>query len=65
MAVNGKGTNLNGVRYYEHPTWKHGAGKNKYFAIRYPRDGKRIEEGIGWTSELEKSTGPKKRPLFS
>ena len=53
MAVKWKGTNFKGVRYYEHPTRKHGVGKDKYFAIRYQRDGKRIEEGIGWTTELD------------
>ena len=53
MPVQWKGTNFKGVRYYEHQTRKHGVGKDKYFAIRYQRDGKRIEEGIGWTSELD------------
>jgi len=53
MAVKWKGTNFKGVRYYEHPTRKHGVGKDKYFAIRYQKDGKRIEEGIGWTSEID------------
>ena len=53
MAVKWKGTNFKGVRYYEHPTRKHGVGKDKYFAIRYQKDRKRIEEGIGWTSEID------------
>jgi site-specific recombinase XerD len=53
MAVIWKGTNFTGVRYYEHPTRKHGVGKDKYYAIRYQRDGKRVEEGIGWTSEID------------
>ncbi|MDP1989464.1 MAG: site-specific integrase [Syntrophales bacterium] len=53
MPVIWKGTNFTGVRYYEHPTRKHGVGKDKYFSIRYQRDGKRVEEGIGWTSELD------------
>ena len=53
MPVQWKGTNFKGIRYYEHPTRKHGVGRDKYFAIRYQRDGKRIEEGIGWTSELD------------
>ena len=53
MAVIWKGTNFTGVRYYEHPTRKHGVGKDKYYAIRYQRDGKRMEEGIGWTSEID------------
>lgn len=53
MPVQWKSTKFKGVRYYEHPARKHGVGKDKYFAIRYQRDGKRIEEGIGWTSELD------------
>jgi len=53
MPVIWKGTNFKGVRYYEHPTRKHGVGKDKYFAIRYQRNGKRVEEGIGWTSEID------------
>ncbi|MFH1243598.1 MAG: site-specific integrase, partial [Pseudomonadota bacterium] len=53
MAVIWKGTNFTRFRYNEHPTRKHGVGKDKYFAIRYQRNGKRVEEGIGWTSELD------------
>lgn len=45
-------TGYKGIRYYEHPTRKHGAvTKDRYFAIRYQRDGKRKEEGLGWASE--------------
>lgn len=40
-----------GVRYREHPTRKHGLKKDRYFAIRYQKDGKRKEEGLGWASE--------------
>ena len=40
-----------GVRYREHGTRKHGIGKDRYFAIRYQRDGRRREEGLGWSSE--------------
>ena len=53
MPVQWKGTKYKGVRYYEHPTRKHGVAKDKYFAIRYQRDGKRTEEGLGWGSELD------------
>jgi integrase len=53
MSVIWKGTKWQGVRYYEHPTRKHGVGKDKYFAIRYQRGGKRVEEGLGWTSEID------------
>jgi len=50
------GTKFKGVRYYEHPARKIGGSRglrDKYFAIRYQRDGKRVEEGIGWASELD------------
>ncbi len=56
MSAKWISTNFKGVRYYEHPTRKIGKSKvvrDKYLSIRYQRDGKRIEEGIGWTSELD------------
>lgn len=53
MSVKWIGTRYKGVRYYEHPTRKHGVKKDRYYAIRYQRDGKRIEEGLGWASELD------------
>lgn len=53
MAAKWIGTKFKGVRYYEHPTRKHGVKKDRYIAIRYQRDRKRIEEGIGWTSERD------------
>ena len=40
-----------GVRYYEHPTRKHGIRKDKYFYIRYSINKKQKEEGYGWESE--------------
>ncbi|MFH1021643.1 MAG: hypothetical protein V1782_13690 [Pseudomonadota bacterium] len=40
-----------GVRFYEHDTRKHGVRKDRYFAIRYQHEGKRREEGLGWSSE--------------
>ena len=46
-------TKFKGVRYYEHPTRKHGVKFDRYLAIRYQKDGKRVEEGIGWTSERD------------
>ena len=46
-------TKYKGVRYREHPTRRHGITKDKYYAIRYQRDGKRVEEGLGWASELD------------
>jgi len=53
MAVKWVGTKYKGVRYYKHPIRKHGVNKDRYFAIRYQKEGKRIEEGIGWASELD------------
>jgi len=40
-----------GVRYREHATRKHGVQKDKYFFIRYQKNNKRIEEGLGWASQ--------------
>ena len=53
MAGKWMSTKYKGVRYYEHPTRKHGVKFDRYLAIRYQKDGKRIEEGIGWTSERD------------
>jgi site-specific recombinase XerD len=47
-----------GIRYRKHKTRKHGVKFDRYFAIRYQRDGKRVEEGLGWATEgwtLEKA----------
>ncbi len=49
MAV--KSCKTPGIRYKEHATRKHGVQKDKYFYIRYTNDGKRTEEGLGWSSE--------------
>jgi len=60
MAVKWISTNFKGVRYYEHPTRKIGKSKimkDRYFAMRYQKDGKRLEEGIGWMSELDPKDG--------
>ena len=51
MAVEWKKTKYKGVRYYNHPSRKHGIKMDRYFTIRYQRNGKRKEEGVGWTSE--------------
>jgi integrase len=51
MPVEWKKTKYKGVRYYNHPSRKHGIKMDRYFTIRYQRNGKRKEEGIGWTSE--------------
>ncbi len=58
MPVKWINTNYKGIRYYEHPTRKHGVQKDRYYAIRFQQQGKRKEEGLGWTSEgwkLEKA----------
>ena len=46
-----KSTNYPGVRYREHKIRKHGIKPDQYFFIRYQKDGKRKEEGVGWASE--------------
>jgi hypothetical protein len=46
-----KSTNYPGARYREHTTRKHGIKPDQYFFIRYQKDGKRKEEGVGWASE--------------
>ena len=40
-----------GVRFYEHPSRKFKRRPDRYYTIRYRRQGKRIEEGVGWASE--------------
>ena len=50
-------TKFKGVRYREHATRKHGVRPDRYIAIRYQKDGKRVEEGIGWTSERDPADG--------
>lgn len=44
-------TKFQGVRFRKHPTRKHGVKFDQYFVIRYQREGKRKEEGLGWSSE--------------
>ena len=51
MGTKWHSTRFPGVRYRVHPSRKHGVQKDKYFAIRYQKDGKRKEEGLGWASE--------------
>lgn len=63
MAVKWNKTAYAGVRYREHSTRKVAVGvvkyPDKYFAIRYQKDGKRVEEGLGWTSDPETWTAEK------
>lgn len=51
MAVKWISTGARGVRYYEHPTRKHGVGRDRYYAMRYKVNGSTKEEGLGWGSE--------------
>ena len=51
MGTKWNSTNYPGVRYREHKSRKHGIKPDQYFAIRYQKDGKRKEEGVGWASE--------------
>jgi hypothetical protein len=51
-------TAFKGIRYRKHKTRKNGVRFDHYFAIRYQRDGKRVEEGLGWATDgwiLEKA----------
>jgi integrase len=48
-----KKTQFKGVRYREHPTRKHGIMPDRYYVIRYQRDGTRVEEKLGWASDKE------------
>lgn len=40
-----------GLRYYEFPDRKHKGKLDRYYSCRWSRNGKKIEEGIGWSSE--------------
>lgn len=51
MPVKWKSSGSKGVRFYEHPSRKHGVKKDRYYAIRYTVDGRQVEEGLGWASE--------------
>jgi integrase len=51
METKWKATKFRGVRFYRHPTRKHGVQFDRYFSIRFARDGKVVEEGLGWASE--------------
>ena len=46
-----KSKNYKGVFYREHETRKNGVQKDKYITIRYRKDGKDVEEALGWASE--------------
>ena len=40
-----------GLRYREHPTRKHGQKPDRYWCIRYKRDGRDVGEAVGWWSQ--------------
>ncbi|TIH11683.1 site-specific integrase [Marinifilum sp. JC120] len=40
-----------GVRYYEHATRKYKGNPDRYYSVRWYRQGTTLEEGIGWSSE--------------
>lgn len=55
-------TDFPGVRYREHPTRKHGIHFDRYFMIRYQKEGKRVEEGLGWASGyVDKNTASRNK----
>ena len=54
ITVKWQKSNFRGVRFYEHPTRKNGrVKKDRYFSIRYQVDGKRTEQGLGWSTDPE------------
>jgi integrase len=60
MAAKYYKTKYPGVRYRLHPDRKHGLKFDRYFAIYYIKNGKRIDEGCGWASKewtAEKAAG--------
>jgi integrase len=44
-------TGFPGVRYRKHATRRHGVKRDSYFQIRYQKDGRRVEEALGWASK--------------
>lgn len=40
-----------GLRYYEHPTRRHGKKRDRYYAIRFKVANKDYSYGVGWWSE--------------
>ncbi len=45
-------TQYPGVRYYEHPTRKQRNGQpDRFFSIRYMKDGRSVEETMGWATD--------------
>ena len=44
-------TQFPGVRYREHPSRRHSGRSDRYFTIRYKRNGQSKEAALGWASE--------------
>lgn len=40
-----------GLRYYHHPSRRHGKKKDRYYSIRFKVDGRDFDYGIGWWSD--------------
>jgi integrase len=51
MKKEWRSTPFKGVRFYRHDTRKNGVKYDQYFAVRYQKDGRRVEEGCGWASD--------------
>ena len=52
MAIQWSKTGIKGLRYREHETRKHGAGKkDRFYQLRHRVDGKILEESLGWLSD--------------
>ena len=51
MAYKWYGTQYPGVRFREHKTRKYRGKQDRYFVIRYKKQGKLIGESVGWASQ--------------
>lgn len=51
MATQYKKAKIPGIRYKEHPSRKFGIQKDRYYYMYYQLNGKRKEEGLGWSSQ--------------
>jgi len=51
MAIKWIKTAHRGLRYYEHPSRRHGKRKDRYYAIRFKVDGVEHNYGVGWWSD--------------
>lgn len=51
MAIKWIKTPHKGLRYYEHPTRRHGKKKDRYYSVRFKIDGRDYTYGVGWWSD--------------